>query len=442
MIYRPTIRLAGTMIATGFGIGAAAAQETGFDGQDLIAVSDGAMVASGYIDGVLGPRQPDLVSVLGREDGGWRRSDVATSNSVATWPNILAVTADGRHALVTEPFAQPSHAAEAFSEIERGTRISVLDISDRSAPVVVQEVEAPGAPGGIDVHPDGAVVAVTLPFSGEIALYPFAAGHLGEPSLHSIGFEGLEGTFLPEIKWHPSGAFAAVTMGAAGQVGFYRYDGTDLAPWGPAMQTAPLPGKGTWTADGAYFIVTTITAAGDMAQIGYGQNSSLFAVFAFDDDEEPDTLPRRSDDQAVAYESPAVQHTRIAHVPNGMGYVENFAVSPDGAWVVGLNMAASWLPLDHPGQTPFSELTLFALDGETGILSPRGVTRMDGVVLPQGITFDAASETLAVTSFQHDDRDGGSIAFWRLEDDNLVATGETIDMPRGIHFLATLPPVR
>lgn len=61
---------------------------------------------------------------------------------------------------------------------------------------------------------------------------------------------------------------------------------------------------------------------------------------------------------------------RLAHVPNGMGYVENFAVSPDGAWVVGLNMAASWLPETHPGRTTFSELTLFAFDDAEGMLEP------------------------------------------------------------------------
>lgn len=187
------------------------------------------------------------------------------SNSVATWPNILAVTPDGRYAFVTEPFAQPSETATQISEIDRGSTITVLDISDRRAPVLVQDVAAQGAPGGIDVHPDGAVVAVTLPFTGEIALYPFAEGSLGEPSVQATGFEGLDGTLLPEFKWRPDGDFAAVTMGNAARVGFYRYDGTDLAPWGPAMETAPLPGRGTWTDNGVYLIVTTITATGDMA---------------------------------------------------------------------------------------------------------------------------------------------------------------------------------
>jgi len=62
-------------------------------------------------------------------------------------------------------------------------------------------------------------------------------------------------------------------------------------------------------------------------------------------------------------------------------------------------------------------------------------------VLPQGITFDAGGSTLAVSSFQHDDREGGSVSFWRLEDGELSPVGERITMPRGVHFLMALPPV-
>lgn len=67
---------------------------------------------------------------------------------------------------------------------------------------------------------------------------------------------------------------------------------------------------------------------------------------------------------------------------------------------------------------------------------------MDGVILHQGIAFGPDSRSLAVTSFQHDCREDGSVSFWTLTDDGLAPTGETIEMPRGAHFLATLPPVR
>lgn len=430
--------------AVAFGPGGpAAAQEAPFAGSALVTLSDGAMLATGYIDGRLGPRKPDLLSVvpLGADEEGGRR-DVAVSNSVATWPNVMAITPDGRFAVVTEPFAQPPEEAQAFADIEQGHRVTLVDLSDPAGPTVAQEVDAPGATAAVDVHPSGSLVAITLPFEGQIALYPFEDGRLGEPTLHPLGVEGIEDSFVPEFKWHPSGEFAAVTLGNADRVVFYRFDGAALAPWGEPMRTAPLPGKGEWTPDGRHFVVTTITATADMAQAAYGQNASLFAVFAFDDDAEPNSAPRRADDRQVASESAPVQHARVAHVPGGMGYVENFAISPDGRWVVGLNMAASWLPEGHPGRTTHSELTLFALDPASGALTPHGATRLDGVVLPQGIVFDADGRHLAVTSFQGDDGGEGNLSFWRLEDADapmLVPAGRPLPLPRGAHLVALVP---
>ena len=420
------------------GAEAVAKDDVPFAGSTLLAVSDGAMLASGYIDGILGDRKPDLVTVLTvNADGAFKKADVEVSNSVATWPNILDLTPDGHYAIVTEPFAQPAREATEFSAIERGKTITVLDISNPDHPTVVETVDAGDAPAAVNVHPGGEIVAVTLPFSGQVALYPFKEGHLGEPTLFGLQIEGLSSSFLPEFKWHPSGEFAAVTLGGADKVAFYRYKNGELTLWGAPVRTAPLPGKGEWTPDGEYFIVTTITATGDMAQVGYGQNSSLFAVFDFDADDKPNSPPRRGNDRKTVYESEGIQHARIAHVPNGMGYVENFAMSPDGRWLVGANMAASWLPEDHPGRTTFSELTLFELGPETGVPEPRGTTRLDGVILPQGVVFDRTGDHVAVTSFQHDDRDGGSISFWKLDksEATLTAVGETIEMPRGVHYL-------
>ena len=434
--------LAGTLACAVAAPGLAAANESFFEGRALVTLADGAMLASGYIDGRLGPRRPDLLSVIpldGPDD--LQRHDTEVSNSVATWPNVLTLTADGRFALVTEPFGQPADNATEFSEIPRGSRITVVDLSDPKAPEIVQEIEADGAPAAIDLHPSGELVAVTLPFEGRIALYPFAEGRLAEPSLHALDIDGLTNSFVPEFKWHPSGDFAAVTLGGADRVAFYRFDGQSLTLWGDPLRTAPLPGKGAWTPDGRHFIVTTITATGDMAQMGYGQNASLFAVFAFDDDTDPASPPRRANDRSTSYQSGPVQHARVAQVPGGMGYVENFALSPDGQWIVGLNMAASWLPYDHPGRTDHSELTLFQFDSETGAMTPHGVTRLDGVVLPQGITFDASGRHLAITAYQGRNGEDGSLSFWRLdrgEQPGLVPVGSPLAMPRGVHLVELL----
>lgn len=416
-----------------------AAQDAPFASVDLIALSDGAMVATGYINGLLGPREPDLLSVLRfTEDGTWTRSDVNVANSVATWPNVLAVTEDGRTAISTEPFAQPAEDAREFSEIAQGKTLTVVDLSDRANPTVRQVVEAAGPPTAIDIHPSGEVVAVTYAALGQIALYPFDDGQLGEPTVQDVVFEDVENTFVPEIKWHPSGAFAAVTLGGEAKVGFFRYADGVLEPWGAPISTAPLPGKGQWTADGRFFLVTTINITGDLAQLGYGRTSSLLTVVSFDDTDEPDSVPRRANDRSQRYNSGPVQHAVTAVAPFGMGYVENFAVSPDGGHVVGLNMVASWLPKDHPGHTDYSELTVLALDADTGAVTAKGATRLPDVTLPQGIVFDNDGRHVAITSYQAPDAGPGQIEFWSFTpdaDEPFTRVGGSIPAPRGIHFL-------
>lgn len=439
---RPLVALTfAAMISPCFTPAAAQSLPADFDAEALLVLSDGAMLASGYIDGRLGPRALDQLSVL--VPGKATFESLAVSNSVALWPNILALTPDNRFAIITEPFAEPDENAKLFSEIERGQLLTVVDVSNPLAPEVIQRVEAPSSPAAVDVHPSGKVVAVTLPFEGQIALYPFEDGQLGAPTTMGLGIEGLEGGFVPEFKWRPDGQFAAVTLGGADRVLFFKYENGELVPWGGPMKTAPLPGMGRWTPDGRHFIVTTITATADMAQLAYGMNTSLFAVFAFDDTDTPDSPPRRADDRKPEYTSPGVQHARLGHIPGGIGYVESFAISPDGSLIAAANMRGSWLPEGHAGRTEGSEVSIFTLDQDLGYIEHSFTLELPGVILPQGITFDADSSHLAVTSFQGKDGEPGALHIFSIEKlpsdrYEIRPIGTPITLPRGAHFLKIL----
>jgi WD40 repeat protein len=355
---------------------------------------------------------------------------------------VLAVTPDGQTAISTEPLAQPNAEARAFREIAQGSTLTVVDLSDRGNPTVLQTVEAAGPPTAIDIHPEGDVIAVTYAALGQIALYPFENGQLGEPTVQALGIEGLVNSYVPEFKWHPSGDFAAVTLGGAAKIGFFRYADGMLEPWGAPISTAPLPGKGQWSADGRHFLATTINITGDLAQLGYSRTSSLLTVVSFDGTEVPDSVPRRANDRSTTYESDAIQHAVVAVAPFGMGYVENFALSPDGTHVVGLNMVASWLPKDHPGHTDYSELTVLTFEEETGAVEMKGKTRLPDVTLPQGIVFDDDGRHVAITSFQGPDAGLGQIEFWSFAPDAVepfARVGAAVPAPRGVHFLTKVP---
>jgi len=413
-----------------------------FENSELIVLSDGAMLATGYINGILGPREPDLLSILSQaDDGTWQMGRAEVSNSVGTWPNVLAITEDGKFAVSTEPYAQPGNDARTFSDKKLGSRLTVVDLSDKNQPRVMQLVEASGPPTAVDIHPSGQVVAVTYAAHGQIALYPFDDGQLGTPSILNLDKASLGNTFVPEFKWHPSGEFAAVTLGGAAKIAFFRYQSGALEPWGAPVSTAPLPGKGYWAKNGRYFLVTTINITGDLAQLGYGQTTSLLTVVRFDDNLIPDSAPRRANDRSTTYESAPIQHSVVAVAPSGMGYVENFAVSPDENYIVGLNMVASWLPKDHPGHTNYSELTLLAFDDQTGAVSPMGKARLADVTLPQGIVFDETGQYLAITNYQGPNGGLGHVEFWSFKpqaDQPFSRVGSPIPAPRGTHFITAV----
>jgi hypothetical protein len=433
--------------------GAASAQEIGRDqnGRAAAIISDGDMVATGYIDGKLGPKRPDLLSIIGLGDGASRPmplGQIPVSNSVAGWPRNLATTPDGRFAIVTEVFGQRREADTDYASIPSGRLIQVIDIRNRLAPKLVQTVEVDGGPGAVDIHPGGQIVAVTLPAKGQMALYPFRDGRLGEPSVIGLGEIGVEQRGAQEFSWHPSGDFAAVTLGNANRVAFYRLtragENPRLELWGPPLETAALPGRGRWTRNGRFYIVTQIGITSDTVQVGYAQTASLLGVFAFDADTQPNSPPRRANDRKAAYQSAPVQHAHVAQLPAGLGYVENFAISPDERWLVGLNMVASWLPEGHPGRSVDSKLELFRLDAERGALTHVSTTSFAGV-LPQGIAFEPSGQGLVVTTYQGKDveRGGGTLHAFRLQqgEQPQLIKDETrsADIPRGAHTIELLP---
>lgn len=414
----------------------------GLTGRALIALADGDMVASAYIDGQLGEKRPDLLHVIPLDGGARTQAALPLSNSVQVWPNVLDISRDGRFAVVSEPRAERPAGAAALRDIPPGRTLSLVDLTDPRAPRITAGIELEG-PTAVSIHPGGRLVAVALLARGEVALVPIDEGRFGTPRIMALDLPGLADPTVRDIAWHPSGDFAAVTLPGAARVAFMRLAGTDAAPalerWGDAIQTAPLPGRGRWTEDGRHYLVTVTGLHGAVAQLAYGRSTSTLDVIRFDATDRPDSPPTRGNDGQAEPEIPGVSHVRVASVPTGQGYVENFAISPDGRWVVGLNMRASWLPAGAPGRTAGSSLTLLRFDAATGDLVPVGEATTDAL-LPQGVAFDASSRRLVTTAFAFDDprRDGGALQFWAIEGEEspvLRRLDGDVAMPRGTHLV-------
>ncbi|MEL6279088.1 MAG: hypothetical protein AAFR28_09435 [Pseudomonadota bacterium] len=401
-----------------------------FEGSKLVAISDGDMLASAYVTFQLGPQEDrDTLSVLtfSPDLSELNLASVEVSNSVAGSPTAVAVTPDGRFAVVSESFGPRPEGGEGFRDLPIGSLLTLVDISDERAPQVVEQLEVGTRPEGLSLSPDGSMVAIAMhPRDGRgIAFVPLENGRFGEPSFALA--PGVEPEHrLSHVEWHPSGDFIAINDVNRAMVRFARVnrtdDGVELEAWGNPVLTSKYPFMGRFTPDGSHYLTGNLYWGGDVVGIWTeapeGDITSIrFASEAIDDE---------------------VKHFLVGRAPTGVS-PEGLAISPDGQWVVTTNLEVSYAPADDPRHTPYASLTLVRIAPETGRLATMGTFAFDGV-LPEAAAWDASSRHIAVVNYDHLDpnRPGGSIDFWKLVDGDaprLVKMRQSIDTPHGPHSI-------
>jgi hypothetical protein len=107
--------------------------------------------------------------------------------------------------------------------------------------------------------------------------------------------------------------------------------------------------------------------------------------------------------------------------------------------VASLDLEQSYFPPESPLFTPYSALSLYRLNRETGRLTPVDRYYFEGI-LPEGITFDASGKFLAVAVFDHYNprQSGGTLDFWRLVDGDepkLVKLNYSLPLMRAAHIV-------
>lgn len=402
-----------------------------FRGRALVAISDADMLASAYVDGQLGPREGhDALSVvpLDRDPREAGIFGIEVSNSVAGPPSAIAATADGRYAFVVETFRQRPENAIAFRELQLGSQLTVIDLTDLRAPRKVHSIEAGTRPTSVSVNPSGDLVAVVFhPADGrQLALIPFKDGRLSTPI-----YTGLPGIAKelesPHVEWHPSGRFLAVTLFGRNEVLFYavqREAGSIVVrPWGNPVQVGKYPMMGRFTPDGRHFVNVNLYWGRDVDGFWVAAPRGDVTVTRFDGtDGEP-------------------AHRVVSRAETGVS-PEGIAISPDGQYVVTTNLERSYLPYTDTRITWYSSLTLLSLDSVSGRIVSHGEFFYEGI-LPEAAAFDASGKYVAVANFDHFDEatPGGSIDFWRIANDitsngpKLVKTSHSLTVARGPHSL-------
>lgn len=411
-----------------------------FKGRFLVSISDADMLPSTYVDGKLGAVDgADALSVirLDRPNREMRAVEIPVTNSVTGPPASIAVTPDGRYAIVIEARGQrPAKANPMLSDLSNGGAISVVDLADPDRPRVTQRVQGLERPSSVSVNADGTLVAVSYHSGGAgkttpLAVYRFNGGKLSAPVTPAApGWT--TGDTISHVEWHPKENVlallnvnkATITLvrvaDAGGQISVSRWGNTVGVEKGPFLVRFTPDGRHI-VCNSAYVGFDGVDALPSASLRGTVQSVRLASATA------PDGSPLHQ----------LASRAATSSIPEGL------SVSPDGRYVVTTNLEQSAFALDDPKQGFFSSLSLLRLDSATGVLENAGDFAFDGV-LPEAAVFDNSSRFLAVTNYTFFDpaRKGGSIDFWRIAGDVfdskrivLVKMDFSIPVTRGAHSM-------
>ncbi|MEH2466527.1 hypothetical protein [Nostoc sp.] len=425
-------------------VGQESAADPGFDfkGRLLVSVSDADMVPSAYIDGNLGAVDgADALSVirLDRPLRELKAIEIPASNSVTGPPSALAVTPNGKYAIVIETLGRRTagRSDQKLKDLPLGRTITVVDLSNPDRPRVSQQIEGFRQPVAVAINYNSTLVAVSYRPSGDgkttpLAVYRFQNGKLSAPLVPQIPGWTV-GDSLSHVEFHPTQNILALVNETKPTLSFVRVSengsGITLAPWGNTIQVEFNPFQMRFTPNGRCAIINSAYTGAAITGPGsyfFSPRGSVQSI-------------RLAADTAA---DGAPIHRMIARASTGF-IPEGLNISPDGRWIVTTNLENSAFAPNDPRQEFFSSLTLLRLDSENGFLNRVGDFAFDGV-LPETAVFDNSSRYLAVTNFTYFDQQqkGGLIDFWRLVESRtdpqrveLVKTNYSVPVTRGVHTM-------
>ena len=406
-----------------------------FQGRYIAAISDGDMRAYAYIDGQLGePRGPDQLSLvtLPLPTAPELTSSIEVSNSVINPVYSLVASQDGNTIFVAETKQQREPDDQLISDLDLGTTLRAVDVSDPANPKVIESVEVGIDPQGVALDATGTTFALaTKEPDTPLTFVTFTDGRFGEPvQLPMRGFspisELLDGGMLPHhVEWHPTADIIAVNVNFRGQVQFFRVvrdaDGnvSDVLPWGNRIVTSKWPMSGKFSPDGRFYVTNDLQWGPDVRGFYVNAPPSQLTVIELASLDELETA----------------QHFVVAGVSLPR-HAESIAFSNDGTLIATSNIGQTWLSPGEPGYSE-SSLSLIQFDPISGQLTKTGDWTFDGI-LPEGIAFDASDQYVVAGVFEYETPEPrrGALEFWRVVDGTtLERTNYRIETGPGAHSL-------
>ncbi|MGD1941973.1 MAG: lactonase family protein [Leptolyngbyaceae cyanobacterium] len=411
-----------------------------FAGRALLVASDADMVATAYADAQL-DRVPGIVDTLSviplplaAENP--QVAEVPVSNSVMSWPQVIAVAPDGQRAYVVEVRSPPPAGVQALDDIDdmpAGQTLTVLDLSDPAQPRRLEEIAVGRNPEHISISPDGRFLAVNLEEPGRelLIIELLADGRLGQRTYLEIAEGPQDEPGNRAVVWHPSGQFLAMTQGSDRDVAFYaiQIDGDgaiNLQPHGEPLQVGNHLSNGRFTADGQFFLVPDLK-----------WNTQFLRILNF-------ILNPAGEMIAIRFDETGQQHEVVSRTPVGVS-PEGFDLSPDNRLIATVNMRRTYLAAFPPAWRgkPHSSLSLVQFDPTVGQLETLGEYGFAGL-LPEQAVFDASGTALAVVIYNYRETQPrtSAVEFWQVvagKQPQLQRSGWQIPVVRGAHDIRLVP---
>ncbi len=416
-----------------------------FKARAILAVSDADMVASAYADGRL-RRQPDTVDQLtvvelGQTVSTAQTSSVAVPSTVLGWPGALDASADGRFAYVIEGRKSPPASVQRYGSITEelpfGRALSVVGLTDLSAPKVLQTTEIGDSPGSVHAAPNSRWLLVTLKepeapvafvllrdgLPQTVIKVPLALPNLAQRSYDTgavFGQVSPSGDVIALNIANTHVAFAKVVFDDAGQPRSAQLIGQPMRVSGKWISML------RWSKDGRHILVS---------DVGWGPKP-INAV-----------LNGPGHILSIAFD-PAGQHREVSRAKVSLS-PEAFEMSPQGDLIIAVNMERTSLP---PSGFPFvlfgrqshHSLSLVAFDGATGAVRTVDGPIMAEGVLPEDAVFDNDGKMVAVVIY-HERSEAplaGWLEYYEIERSSgtpkLRPTGARTPLPRGAHDLVVI----
>jgi DNA-binding beta-propeller fold protein YncE len=335
----------------------------------------------------------DTVSIIDIRDQAKPRIvvNLPLENSVFGPPTNLAITPDGKLALVANSFDVIKDGDTLKSVPDN--KLFVIDLT-ASPPTVIATIQTGKQPSGMAINRAGNLALVANRADNSVSVLSISGKTVAVVGTVALAPADAPSQQPSAVAITPDGKRALVAKATANKVALLDIDGTTVTYKGYDMLTGVFPYNVQITADGTLGLVNHDGNAG----VADGQVSTVAVIDMTLD-------PPREVDQVVVGDGP-----------------EGLAVSPTGGYAVSLltNGSGGSVPNNAFFRHDHAVAVLLKTDGKK--VSKLGETEVG--TLAEGIAFSPDGQFLYVANLGEQE-----LAAYRLDGDKLVQVGSPLKLP-------------